>query len=185
MRLIGPGIPKFIWVVLLNVLNTWARRTGVAADMSWLYVDDGEKSEAVAAGATVEKSFGKTVPASDRMATEASQQMADSNIDRIILGRVSCREFSSRVVPQDTICDILRVARFAPSGANIQPWNIYALVGAPQKRLSAALLDAHRDERAKHVSEYKYYSDVLPPPYRERRQEFGKIFYGSLGVHLG
>jgi nitroreductase len=161
------------------------RRNGAAAEGASLSVHDGEEKEIVGAGGAGGDSFGQTVSASERMAAENSQRAADSEIDRIILDRVACREFSNRVVPQHTIVEILRVARFAPSGANIQPWNIYALTGGPQERLSAALLDAHCNERAKHVSEYKYYSDVLPPPYRERRQEFGRIFYGSLGIHSG
>jgi nitroreductase len=42
-------------------------------------------------------------------------------VDRIIRGRFACRAFASRAVPRRTITDILEVARFAPSGANIQP----------------------------------------------------------------
>ncbi|MET4608559.1 nitroreductase [Bradyrhizobium sp. JR4.1] len=39
--------------------------------------------------------------------------------------------------------------------------------------------ETRRDE---HVSEYKYYASDLPDPYLERRQEFGRLFYGSLGI---
>jgi nitroreductase len=36
--------------------------------------------------------------------------------------------------------------------------------------------------RDEHVSEYKYYARELPEPYLNRRQEFGRLFYGSLGI---
>lgn len=121
-------------------------------------------------------------PAAVALQVEPSQRLTCHSIDQIILGRIACREFSDQAVPRQLICEILEVARFAPSGANIQPWNVYVVAGETRQRLSAALLDAHRTARAEHSSEYKYYSDVLPAPYRERRQEFGRIFYGSLGI---
>ena len=49
-------------------------------------------------------------------------------------------------------------------------------------RVSAALLEAHETCRNEHVSEYKYYATDLPEPYLNRRQEFGRRFYGSLGI---
>lgn len=48
--------------------------------------------------------------------------------------------------------------------------------------MSAALLEAHETCRDEHVSEYKYYASELPDPYLKRRQEFGRLFYGSLGI---
>jgi len=85
-------------------------------------------------------------------------------------------------VPRRTIEQILRVARFAPSGANIQPWHVYVLSGAARNRVSAALLEAHETSRDEHASEYRYYASNLPEPYLNRRQEFGRLFYGSLGI---
>jgi nitroreductase len=105
-----------------------------------------------------------------------------NRIDEIIAGRFACREFSDTPVPRQTIEQILRVARFAPSGANIQPWHVSVLVGAAKDRVSAALLKAHEACRDEHVSEYKYYASDLPDPYLNRRQEFGRLFYGSLGI---
>ncbi|WP_256375780.1 MULTISPECIES: nitroreductase family protein [unclassified Bradyrhizobium] len=44
-----------------------------------------------------------------------------------------------------TIEQIFHVARFAPSGANIQPSHVHVLGGAAKARVSAALLDAQRN----------------------------------------
>ncbi|WP_370196273.1 nitroreductase family protein [Bradyrhizobium elkanii] len=41
---------------------------------------------------------------------------ARNPIDEVIAGRLSCREFSGSPVSRSTIEQILRVARFAPSG---------------------------------------------------------------------
>jgi nitroreductase len=103
-------------------------------------------------------------------------------IEDIISRRCACRAFSDAPVPRRTIEEVLGVARFAPSGANIQPWQVYVLAGAAKERVSAALLEAHGRSREQHLSEYKYYSSELPEPYLSRRQEFGRLFYGSLGI---
>jgi nitroreductase len=103
-------------------------------------------------------------------------------VDRIITGRFASRSFTSRAVPKQTIEDILDVARFAPSGANIQPWNVYVLGGNEKEEVSRALLEAHNKARDQHKSEYQYYATELPEPYLSRRNQFGRLFYGSLGI---
>jgi nitroreductase len=112
----------------------------------------------------------------------AAGEVARNQIDEIIVGRTACREFSDAPVPRRIIEQILRVARFAPSGANIQPGQVYVLAGAVKDRVSAALMEAHETSRDEHVSEYKYYASDLPEPYLNRRREFGRLFYGSLGI---
>ena len=114
---------------------------------------------------------------------DAACGVARNPIDEVIAGRLSCREFSGSPVSRSTIEQILRVARFAPSGANIQPWHVYVLTGAVKHRVSAALLEAHETSRDDHASEYKYYASDLPDRYLRRRQEFGRLFYGSLGIN--
>jgi nitroreductase len=103
-------------------------------------------------------------------------------IDRIIKGRFASRSFTSRAVPRQTIVDILDVARFAPSGANIQPWRVYVVAGAKKEEISRTLLKAHEEARDQHSSEYHYYASPLPEPYASRRDQFGRLFYGSLGI---
>lgn len=115
----------------------------------------------------------------------ARQEMtcADAqSVDSVIRRRFANRRFAQRPVSRQMIADILEVARFTPSGANIQPWRVYVLAGAEKDRISQALLRAHTDERDQHASEYAYYATELPEPYLSRRNEFGRIFYGSLGI---
>jgi len=107
---------------------------------------------------------------------------ACQDVDRIIRGRFASRAFASRAVPQRTIADILDVARFAPSGANIQPWRVYVVSGTKKDEISRALLRAHEETRDQHTSEYQYYAAELPEPYLSRRNQFGRLFYGSLDI---
>lgn len=103
-------------------------------------------------------------------------------VDGVIKKRFASRAFSHRPVSKQTIEDILDVARFAPSGANIQPWHAYVLAGADKDNVSRAILKAHDEARDQHQSEYQYYAQQLPQPYLSRREEFGRLFYGALGI---
>jgi nitroreductase len=105
-----------------------------------------------------------------------------AKVDRIMRGRFACRAFTGRPVPQQTITDILDVARFAPSGANIQPWRVYVVSGTRKDEISCALLRAHEEARDQHTSEYQYYAPQLPEPYLSRRDQFGRLYYGSLDI---
>jgi len=124
-----------------------------------------------------------SAPEAAVMAREEARVVALNPIDEILAGRFACRAFCDAPVTRQTIEEILRVARYAPSGANIQPWHVYVLTGEVKHGVSAALLEAHETARDDHVSEYKYYASDLPDRYRRRRQEFGRLFYGSLGIH--
>lgn len=113
---------------------------------------------------------------------DAGYEVERNPIDEVIAGRLSCREFSDSPVSRSTVEQILRVARFAPSGANIQPWHVYVLAGTAKAEVSAALLHAFETEPSEHVSEYQYYASEFPEPYLGRRQQFGRLFYDSLGI---
>ena len=117
--------------------------------------------------------------------SHARQEVGGINasiVDGVIKRRFANRRFIDRPVSLGIIADILEVARFAPSGANIQPWHVYGLAGAEKEKVSQALLKAHQGERDAHTSEYQYYSAQMPEPYLSRRDQFGRIFYGSLGI---
>jgi nitroreductase len=115
-------------------------------------------------------------------AATASRDDGPAAIDGVIKRRFANRAFSKRPVARQTVEDILEVARFAPSGANIQPWRVYVLGGADKDRVSQALLQAHHEARDRHSSEYQYYAQQLPEPYLSRREQFGRLFYGALGI---
>ncbi|MBR1124612.1 nitroreductase [Bradyrhizobium lablabi] len=104
------------------------------------------------------------------------------SVDCVIRQRFASRAFSKRTVSKQTVENILDVARFTPSGANIQPWRVYVLAGEEKDKVSRALLKAHREARDRYQSEYQYYSPLLPEPYRSRREQFGRLFYGALGI---
>jgi nitroreductase len=118
-----------------------------------------------------------------KIGTWAAANVARSEVvDDVIRRRFANRAFTGDPVARQTVEDILEIARFTPSGANIQPWRVYVLGGKEKDILSRALLQAHNEARDQHRSEYRYYASELPEPYLSRRAQFGRLFYGSLGI---
>jgi nitroreductase len=97
--------------------------------------------------------------------------------------RMSCRWFLDKPVDPKIVRDLIVRAARAASGGNLQPWQVYALTGAPLaalKRRVAAYI-AGRD--ARHIeSEYPIYPDPMWEPYRGRRDYHGVQLYGALGI---
>jgi nitroreductase len=105
-------------------------------------------------------------------------------VDEAITSRRSIRAFLPTEVPHQMIVDILQVASRAPSGTNIQPWQVHVLTGQSKDSLAAKLLAVHNDHaaRAEHVAEYPYYPLTWVSPYIERRRKVGWDLYGLLNL---
>ena len=114
-----------------------------------------------------------------------------ASVDAAIGSRFSTRAFLPRPVPRETIADILRVARRAPSGTNCQPWKVYVLQGAARDQLVEKVCAAHDAIyanpalAAEYPEEYDYYPEKWVPPYIDRRRENGWSLYGLLGITKG
>ena len=105
-------------------------------------------------------------------------------VDEAIRSRRSVRGFLSTPVPAETIREILRVASYAPSGSNIQPWKVHVITGRTRDAMSAALLGAHANNKPE-TREYQYYPTKWRSPYIERRRQTGWGLYSTVGVAKG
>ena len=108
-----------------------------------------------------------------------------ASIDAAIRSRHSVRSFLGRPVARETVEQILEVARFAPSGTNTQPWQVYVLGGEVKKALSAEILADHDAHPEREEREFEYYPSDWYEPYLGRRRACGWGLYGSLGIERG
>ena len=108
-----------------------------------------------------------------------------TSVDNAIRSRHSVRSFLDRPVSRDAIEHILDVARFAPSGTNTQPWQVYVLGGAVKEALSAEILADHEVNPERQQREYEYYPTDWYEPYLSRRRACGWGLYGALGIERG
>lgn len=95
--------------------------------------------------------------------------------------RRSCRGYLPDPVPRETIESVLDVARWAPSGGNLQPWRVVVVSGAERDevvRIAGETLFSGASEEGDHP----VYPPNLWEPYRSRRFANAEALYASLGI---
>jgi len=105
-----------------------------------------------------------------------------SSVDEAITSRQSCRRFSNRPVSHEQIHHLLDVARFAPSGTNIQPWLVYVAAAKTRDAIAAEIIKDLETTPEREEREYDYYPTNWFEPYLARRRACGWGLYGSLGI---
>ena len=95
------------------------------------------------------------------------------NIIDALEQRQSIRAFLHREVEEEKISAILSAASHAPSGANIQPWQVAIVSGETKRDLQQHLERQFRDgERGN--ADYQYYPQQWQEPYNRRRIRCGQ-----------
>jgi nitroreductase len=104
------------------------------------------------------------------------------NVTDAIRSRMSCRAFLDTPVPLDTLRDILETARQAPSGGNLQPWQVHVLAGRPLRELVALIRSKLPAQPQGEGTEYPVYPPHLKEPYRSRRFKCGEDLYATIAI---
>lgn len=99
--------------------------------------------------------------------------------------RQSIRAFTDRPVSRAEIEKLLEVARWAPSGSNIQPWKVHVLTGDARTRMVDAVMAAFEADPDCSDREYEYYPTDWFEPYIGRRRACGWGLYNAVGVERG
>jgi nitroreductase len=100
------------------------------------------------------------------------------NVTEALKSRISIRAFKPDPVPEALVREIIDVARYAPSGGNLQPWKVIAVAGAERDAVIAlAQANLPGDEGDRPV-----YPANLWEPYRSRRYKVGEDMYALLGI---
>ena len=96
--------------------------------------------------------------------------------------RITCRAFTNKPVSLQQVKQLLEVAKQAPSGGNLQPWEVFAFTG---KKLKAIIEDIETQLDEKPMGEngeYDVYPASLWEPYRTRRFKNGEDLYACINV---
>ena len=100
------------------------------------------------------------------------------DVAEAIRTRTSIRAFTDEPVREEAVRELLDVARWAPSGGNLQPWRVIVVAGAARDAIVAmgqANLPGAEDDRP-------VYPANLWEPHRTRRFKVGEDMYALLGV---
>ncbi len=100
-----------------------------------------------------------------------------------ISARKSVRAFTDKEVPDNLVDKIISIAKDAPTGGNMQPWQVVVVRGKTKQRLA----DAHIEvvaARENAQPEFNYYPDPMPPKYDLRRHHMGMRIYHANGIEF-
>ncbi|HEX9964254.1 MAG TPA: nitroreductase [Allosphingosinicella sp.] len=112
------------------------------------------------------------------MAAQNSRMSAQRNsVTEAILSRRSVRGFLPRPVSREAVEELLEIAARAPSGGNLQPWQVDVLSGAPLDALKAEAKSGLNS-----AMELIVYPSPLSEPYRTRRYRSGEALYEAIGI---
>ena len=105
------------------------------------------------------------------------------NVSEAVLGRRSVRAFLDTAVPRALLEEALTKASRAPSGGNLQPWQIYVVSGEPLVELKALVAKRIKQTpMGEPPLEYDVYPKSLKSPYRDYRFKNGEDLYGLLDI---
>lgn len=100
------------------------------------------------------------------------------NVTDAVMARKTTRDFLDEPIPNEVIAELLTKASRAPSGGNVQPWEIYVINGDSM----AGFREHMKTAEAADGMEYDIYPPKLWDPYRTRRFEVGEQMYATIGV---
>ena len=109
----------------------------------------------------------------------------NKDVKNAIMSRRSVRKFLSKDINKDIIKDILNVSARAPSGTNIQPWNVHVLTGSARNRICKKASSAFLDPKIDKKNDRLHYMDNFRDPYITRRRKVGWDLYELLNIKKG
>ncbi|MFP5304875.1 MAG: nitroreductase [Gammaproteobacteria bacterium] len=95
--------------------------------------------------------------------------------------RISTRAFLPTPVPEIAVRELLDLARWSPSGGNLQPWKVIAVSGAAREAV-IALARNYPGVFPAEEGDRPVYPPNLWEPYRSRRYKVGEDMYALLGI---
>ncbi|MDB1145255.1 MAG: nitroreductase [Alcaligenaceae bacterium] len=117
---------------------------------------------------------------------------SSQSLDDLVRRRKSVRQFKNKVVDEDLLRRALEVARYTPSASNTQPWEIWVVSGETRVAVQQVVCDMFEKKQYDEVLAEKYpdlpagyYPEEWMSPYRDRRVQNGKEFYGILDIPKG
>lgn len=103
------------------------------------------------------------------------------NVIEAITQRHSTRAFLDKEVSIEQINDILEAAKYSPSGANTQPWQVAVISGDTKLNLQQQLEQAFHAGTPSQIR-YQYYPVNWKPVFKQRRHQCGLQLYQALNI---
>ena len=105
-----------------------------------------------------------------------------TTVAEALRARISTRAFLDQPVEAALLREILEGAKLAPSGGNLQPWNVHVVTGETRERLIATVKASLAENPFANEFEIAVYPENLWEPYRARRFKVGEDMYALVGI---
>lgn len=102
------------------------------------------------------------------------------SVTEAVNSRHSTRAFLDKAVSLELLRSILTTAARSPSGGNLQPWNVYAMMGADLAELKKKVRENIKGGRE--GLEYTIYPNPLGEAFNLRRKKCGEDLYAAIKV---
>jgi nitroreductase len=107
--------------------------------------------------------------------------MSEMSFETAVMSRRSVRGFQDREVPQDVLNKVFDIARWAPSGTNIQPWQTYVASGATRDVLRAQMMAAVKNGSPPN-QDHKGPRTPIGQVWKDRRRECAAVLYRAMDI---
>ncbi|MDP6377417.1 MAG: nitroreductase [Pseudomonadales bacterium] len=95
--------------------------------------------------------------------------------------RRTIRGFKADPVPNDTIVEVIDIARHAPSNSNTQPWHIAVVSGAPRDKLEKAIFKEINSGKKPYPT-FPSGGVGLTGVYKQRQYDCAFSYYATMGI---
>jgi nitroreductase len=99
-----------------------------------------------------------------------------------VKNRTSTRAFLSTPVSTARLREVLDIARWSPSGGNLQPWRVFTVSGEAMQSLKKQAREEAATNPLGDPTEFAMYPEKLQEPYRTRRYQCGEALYASIKI---
>ena len=107
--------------------------------------------------------------------------MSEMSFETAVKSRRSVRGFQNREVPQEVLNKVFDLARWSPSGTNMQPWQTYVASGATRDALREQIMAAVKNG-SKPNQDHKEPPKSIGQIWKDRRRECAAVLYRAMDI---
>lgn len=107
------------------------------------------------------------------------------SVTHAVVQRRSVRAFTDQPVDLTLLRTLIERAARAPSGGNLQPWQVHVVSGEAMVRLKTIMITRVAEAPMGEGADYAIYPSVMAERFNERRKGVGAAMYDALGIERG
>jgi nitroreductase len=104
------------------------------------------------------------------------------DVSAALATRKSIRAFRDQPISINIVREILELSARAPSGANLQPWRVYGVMGQAREELIRRVKSKSADLPRGEPPDYHIHPPNLSEPYSSRHFRAAALMYDALGI---